>query len=41
MGFLIEFKAKKFYNKIVKSKRYILFATGRNFTIAEVLIVIT
>jgi hypothetical protein len=41
MSFLIEFKAKEFYNKIVKSRRRVLFAARRNFTIAEVLIVIT
>jgi len=41
MGFLIEFEAEEFYNKIVKSGRRILFTTRRNFTIAEVLIVIT
>jgi hypothetical protein len=41
MSFLIEFKAKEFYNKIVESGRRILFATGCDFTVAEVLIVIT
>ena len=41
MGFLIEFKAKEFYNEIVKNRRRILFTIRRNFTVAEVLIVIT
>jgi hypothetical protein len=41
MSFLVEFKAKEFCNKIVKSRRRVLFATRRNFAVAEVLIVIT
>jgi hypothetical protein len=41
MSFLVEFKAKEFCNEIVKSGRRVLFATGRDFTVIEVLIVIT
>ena len=41
MSFLVEFKAKEFCNKIVEGRRRVLFAARRNFTVAEVLIVIT
>ena len=41
MSFFIEFKAKEFCNKIIKGKKYVLFATKCDFTIIEVLIVIT
>ena len=41
MSFLIEFKAKEFCNKIVKSRRRVLFAARRDFAVAEVLIAIT
>jgi hypothetical protein len=41
MSFLVKFKAKEFYNKIVKSRRRVLFTTRRDFAVAEVLIVIT
>ena len=41
MSFLIESKAEEFYNKIIKSRRHVLFATKRDFTIVEVLIIIT
>ena len=41
MSFFVEFKAKEFYNKIVKSRRRILFITKCDFTVVEVLIVIT
>jgi hypothetical protein len=41
VSFLIESKAEEFCNKIVKSRRCILFATRYDFIIMEVLIVIT
>ena len=41
MSFFVKFKAEEFCNKIIKSKKYILFTTRCDFTIIEVLIVIT
>ena len=41
MSFLIEFKAEKFRNKIIKNGRRVLFTTKCDFTIIEILIVIT
>ena len=41
MSFLVESEAEEFCNEIVESKRHVLFATRRDFTVAEVLIVIT